>query len=158
MDLAMPGIDGWEAIRRLRAAGHTMPLAVVSANAFDKRLDHDVGLAEEDFLVKPVRLDELLDWLGQRLRLTWIETERAPAPPPRPAADAVLPPPALLRALRDAVSLGHVRGIGRQLDAIEAADAAHAAFAERMRLLARRFQYGAMDDLLTKALDEPDAA
>jgi signal transduction histidine kinase/purine-cytosine permease-like protein/ActR/RegA family two-component response regulator len=162
MDLAMPGIDGWETVRRLRAAGHTMPLAVVSANAFDKKLENDVGLPADDFLVKPVRLDELLDWLGQRLQLRWIEAERAPSPAPLPAADAVLPPPPMLRALQEAVSLGHVRGIGRQIDAIEAADAAHAAFAERLRLLARRFQYGAMNDLLKKALDEaldePDAA
>jgi CheY-like chemotaxis protein len=139
-----------------------MPLAVVSANAFDKKLENDVGLPADDFLVKPVRLDELLDWLGQRLQLRWIEAERAPSPAPLPAADAVLPPPPMLRALQEAVSLGHVRGIGRQIDAIEAADAAHAAFAERLRLLARRFQYGAMNDLLKKALDEaldePDAA
>jgi hypothetical protein len=57
------------------------------------------------------------------------------------------------------VSLGHVRGIGRQIDAIEAADPAHAAFAERLRLLARRFQFDAMNDILSKALDdERDAA
>ena len=162
MDLAMPGIDGWETIRRLRAAGHTMPLAVVSANAFDKKLENAVGLPADDFLVKPVRLDELLDWLGRQLQIGWIEAERAAAPAPLPAADAPLPPPALLRALQEAVSLGHVRGIGRQLDAIEAADAAYAAFAGRLRLLARRFQYGAMNDLLRKALDEaldePDAS
>lgn len=159
MDLAMPGIDGWETIRRLRAAGHTMPLAVVSANAFDKKLENDVGLPEQDFLVKPVRLDDLLDWLGARLHLAWVHAERAPTPPALPADGGTRPPAPLLRALRDAVSLGHVRGIGRQIDAIEAADPAHAAFAERLRLLARRFQFDAMNDILSKALDdERDAA
>ncbi|MCU0969877.1 MAG: ATP-binding protein, partial [Rubrivivax sp.] len=53
VDLAMAGIDGWETIRRLREAGHAMPLAVVSANAFEARTDNPVGLAREDFLVKP---------------------------------------------------------------------------------------------------------
>ncbi len=158
MDLAMPGIDGWETIRRLRAAGHRMPLAVVSANAFDKRLDNDVGLASEDFLVKPVRVSELLDWLGSRLALVWTLAERPPEPAALPGADAPLPPSPLLRALHEAVSLGHVRGIGRQLDAIEAADPSHLPFATRMRLLARQFQFDAMNDVLTKALDERRAA
>ncbi len=160
MDLAMPGIDGWETIRRLRAAGHTMPLAVVSANAFDKRLENDVGLPPEDFLVKPVRMTELLDWLGRHLGLQW--TLAAPVAPvahaQAPGAVAATPPPALLRALHDAVGMGHVRGIGRQIDAIEAADPAHAAFAERMRLLARQFQFEAMNDVLRQALEEPRAA
>ena len=75
MDLAMPGIDGWETIRRLRALGHgSAQLAVVSVNAFDKGLDNDVGLPVEDFILKPVRHSEMLDWLERRLSLTWLES------------------------------------------------------------------------------------
>ncbi|WP_237716066.1 hypothetical protein [Rubrivivax gelatinosus] len=51
-----------------------------------------------------------------------------------------------------------MRGVARQLDAIEAADPAHAGFAARMRLLARQFNYETMNDILNKALDEPRAA
>jgi signal transduction histidine kinase/CheY-like chemotaxis protein/purine-cytosine permease-like protein len=162
MDLAMPGIDGWQTIRRLRAAGHTMPLAVVSANAFDKRLDNDVGLPSDDFLVKPVRLAELLDWLGRRLSLVWTTHERADHAPidpaAGPAAEPMLPPPAQLEALHEAVSLGHVRGIGRVLDTMASADPAHAAFVTRMRTLAGQFRYEVMDDLIRKALNEPRTA
>jgi signal transduction histidine kinase/ActR/RegA family two-component response regulator len=159
MDLAMPGIDGWQTIRRLRAAGLAMPLAVVSANAFDRKLDNDAGVASADFLVKPVRMGELLDWLGERLALQWTFTAERPVSADKPpGAPAATPPAALLRALHDAVSLGHVRGIGRQIDAIEAAHPSHSAFAEGMRLLARQFQFEAMNDLLTKALDERRAA
>jgi CheY-like chemotaxis protein/anti-sigma regulatory factor (Ser/Thr protein kinase) len=61
MDLAMPGIDGWETLRRLQAQGlGAVPAAIVSANAFDKGLDNDVGITPADFLVKPVRVGELL--------------------------------------------------------------------------------------------------
>ncbi len=158
MDLAMPGIDGWQAIHRLRAAGHTMPLAVVSANAFDKRLDNQVGLPSEDFLVKPVRMDELLDWLGQRLALSWTTRQRAPEAPAVPAAGQMLPPAVQLQALHEAVSLGHVRGIGRLLDAMAGADPAHAAFVARMRMLAGQFRYEVMNDLIGKALNEPRSA
>ena len=45
MDLAMAGIDGWETLRRVRKSGHAgIHLAIVSANAFDKGLDNDVGI------------------------------------------------------------------------------------------------------------------
>ena len=100
MDLAMPGIDGWETLRRLRAAGRSaIHLAIVSANAFDKGLDNDVGIAPEDFIVKPVRHTELLGWLARRLDLRW--RYEAPARPASPSATAtqaarpVVAPPAV---------------------------------------------------------------
>jgi CheY-like chemotaxis protein len=155
MDLAMPGIDGWQAIRRLRDAGHAMPLAVVSANAFDKRLDNDVGVPSEDFIVKPVRVAELLDWLGTRLALRWVPAEPRPEAAPAATASApqTLPPAEQLRALGDAVSLGHVRAIGRLLDAMAGASPAHAAFVARMRALAGQFRYEVMNELISKALN-----
>jgi signal transduction histidine kinase/DNA-binding response OmpR family regulator/purine-cytosine permease-like protein len=155
MDLAMPGIDGWQTLRRLRESGREVPAAVVSANAFDRKLDNPVGLPPEDFIVKPVRLPELLDWLGRRLSLEWQTLERASAPAPPAGAEERVPPAPRLRALQQALSLGHVRAVRQQLDAIDAADPAHAAFVARLRVLARQFRFDAMNDLLQKALDEP---
>jgi signal transduction histidine kinase/ActR/RegA family two-component response regulator len=155
MDLAMPGIDGWETIRRLRATplAH-VPLAVVSANAFDQGLDNDVGLPAADFLVKPVRLPTLLDWLGRRLAIEWESGPPAPAVAPPPPDDGTRPSTAHLAALHEQVQLGHVRGILRLLDEAEAAEPAAAGFLARLRGLAREFQLDAMNRLLTQALDE----
>jgi len=156
MDLAMPGIDGWETIRRLRAQGLSRaPLAVVSANAFDRALDHDVDLPPEDFLVKPVRLDDLLAWLERRLQLQWIDAPPPAAPPP-PAPETP-PPAAALQRLNELVGLGYLRGITQELDRLEAAHTDSAAFIARLRGLARGFQLDALADTLKKALDEPAA-
>ena len=86
MDLGMPGIDGWETIRRLRQQGHNEAgIAILSANAYDKGLDNDVGVTPEDFIVKPLKVDELLAWLGRKLDLEWVTPIRRPQlhPPPR---------------------------------------------------------------------------
>ena len=54
MDLRMPGLDGLEATRRLRARGDRTPVVALTANAFaeDRRAALTAGM--DDFLVKPV--------------------------------------------------------------------------------------------------------
>jgi len=156
MDLAMPGIDGWETIRRLRRLGAgAAKFAVVSANAFDKGLDNDVGIPPEDFVTKPVRHSELLDWLERQLGLQWID--EAPAALVHTATSSCdtapwhWPPAAELAALRDAVQLGYYRGIMNQLDAIAAAQPACASFVDDVRELARQFQFEAIARRLENA-------
>ena len=168
MDLAMPGIDGWETIRRLRADGlSSAPVAIVSANAFDRRLDNDVGIRADDYVLKPVRGEELLEWLGRVLELDWssapgpVKLAFAPAPPmasPAPPARddveaiASVPDATSLHALAEQVRVGYPRGIHRWLDHIDATEPACADFTQRLRALAGRFQLDAMATDIARAL------
>lgn len=149
VDLAMPGIDGWETIRRARRIGlSACAVAIVSANAFDKRLENDVGIAPEDFFVKPVRHTELLDWLERRLGLQWTDVAPSPAPAAEPAPARIAPSPARITALEQAVSFGYFRGIMNLLDEIDRVQPECAAWTEAQRALARQFQFEALSQAL----------
>lgn len=157
MDLAMPGMDGWETLRRLRAGGMTdAEIAIISANAFEKGAENDAGIAGEDFIAKPFRVDELLDWLGKRLNLEWIRADipRQAAPPPGLPTQPIVPPgPEQVINLREMIDLGYMRGLLDKLDEIEQLDPVHAEFVRVMRMLARRFQFEAMKEILRKSTD-----
>jgi signal transduction histidine kinase/FixJ family two-component response regulator len=154
MDLAMPGIDGWETIRRLRALGASSAalqpaqpqIAIVSANAFDKGLENDVGIRNEDFILKPVRHSELLDWLERQLSLTWLTQAPAPAAAAvaAPLTALVWPAATELKALSELINLGFFRGIMNQLDKIEKAQPECHVFVAAMQALARQFEFDAM--------------
>lgn len=60
LDIMMPGVDGLEVCRRIRAAGETMPVMMLTAR--DAVSDRVKGLdtGADDYLVKPFALEELL--------------------------------------------------------------------------------------------------
>ncbi|WP_284615517.1 ATP-binding protein [Aquabacterium humicola] len=160
LDLAMPGIDGWTTLRRLRDEGLSdAPAAIVSANAYDKGLENDLGITPADFLVKPVRMDELLGWLERRLQLQWVQAPAdVPAAVPTAQASTVRPPAAALRALDELVRLGYVRGILKKLDALAADHPECAPWLERLRTLARGFELETITAQLALALKEASDA
>ncbi|MBK1681290.1 ATP-binding protein [Rhodocyclus tenuis] len=157
MDLGMPGIDGWETIRRIRQQQLTdAHIAILSANAFDKGLENDVGIAPEDFIVKPLRVNALLDWIGRKLELQWVSAERAApavavAPLPAAVPTPMIPPAdEHLAALAELIDLGYLRGILDKLGEIERLGAQHAGFVGVLREMAREFRFDAMKDFLRK--------
>jgi two-component system response regulator MprA len=70
LDVMMPGVDGLEVCRRMRAAGDRTPVLMLTArDAIDDRvLGLDVGA--DDYLVKPFALRELQARLRALLRRT----------------------------------------------------------------------------------------
>jgi two-component system, OmpR family, response regulator len=60
LDVGLPGIDGFEVLRRLRAESKVMPILMLTArDAVEDRV-HGLQLGADDYLVKPFALTELL--------------------------------------------------------------------------------------------------
>lgn len=68
LDLMMPDVDGMEVCRRIRAAGETFPILMLTAR--DSISDRVKGLDQgaDDYLVKPFALEELLARLRALVR------------------------------------------------------------------------------------------
>jgi len=70
MDLAMPGVDGWEAARRLKADPATADIPIVALTAFALRGDEDRAREAgcDAYLAKPCRPQAIRDVVGRLLQ------------------------------------------------------------------------------------------
>jgi two-component system, NtrC family, response regulator AtoC len=59
-DLAMPGMDGLELVRRLRETDRSLPIIVITAHGSVERAVECIRAGATDFLQKPVNVDALL--------------------------------------------------------------------------------------------------
>ncbi len=68
LDVRLPGIDGFEVLRRLRASGSKAPVLVLTAR--DDEVDKVIGLelGADDYLTKPFGLRELMSRIKALLR------------------------------------------------------------------------------------------
>lgn len=69
MDMGLPGIDGWEATRRLKADQVTAAIPVIALTAHAMEGDREKALAAgcDEFETKPVQLDQLLTKMSSLL-------------------------------------------------------------------------------------------
>ncbi len=67
LDVLMPGLDGWEVCRRLRAAGGVPVLMLTARDDVSDRVK-GLDLGADDYLVKPFALEELLARVRALLR------------------------------------------------------------------------------------------
>jgi DNA-binding response OmpR family regulator len=68
LDVRLPGMDGFEVLRRLRATGSKAPILVLTAR--DDEMDKVIGLelGADDYLAKPFGLRELMSRIKALLR------------------------------------------------------------------------------------------
>lgn len=71
LDLMMPGIDGFEVIRRLRAADDTKELPIIILSALNSEQDISKGfqLGANDFINKPIIMEKLINSVTTQINL-----------------------------------------------------------------------------------------
>jgi signal transduction histidine kinase len=147
LDLVMPGMDGVQVAKELRQASWCRDIKIIGASATvsgSPRKDLFCSVCE-DFVSKPIRVDLLLEKIGEQLDLVW---ERAPQETGPPAGESgnepLLPPPrAELEELHQMALMGDMRSI-LAWGAGPGIDEAGRPFAEKVCELAGAFKTKAL--------------
>lgn len=157
LDITMDDMDGWETARRIRSAGYTMPIILVSANVFENQQPLLRAAGCQAFVGKPVIEAELMQTLQRHLGLEWLAAD----PPritdarvePKASSPVHLPGDFHARALRE-LRIGHVNGLARILEDVRKAHPELAEDCERLSRMLGRFDLEGLGQALAEVEHE----
>jgi len=145
-DLLMPVMDGFELIKQLRRIPLDIPIIASSASVFKSDQKLSIATGADNFLAKPVQVDELLSILQYHLKLEWIYAEESLTDKSNPLQvgdlditnEEIIPPSAeVLKPLLELARRGNLRELAKQADLLEAE---FPDFADQIRHLAKNYQ------------------
>jgi len=151
MDVQMPGMDGLEAIRLIKATerGRVAKVIAVSASALDFNRRDAIAAGADGFIAKPVRKNELFETLQRELSLECDHEDHKESP--REGEDAVTLSTETVERLRAAAMQASYFEIGEILGALEAE---HPRTVARLRSYLENYAY--LD--IVEALDVQETA
>lgn len=155
MDLVMPDLDGFEAIRLIRNKMTNIKPAIiaVSADVTEETKKKASECGADDFVPKPIDFDELLGKIGVYLNLKWrCETDGNEPPENDLCAPekAIKPPPmSEIEKLGKMAGIGDLDGIGKWL---ETCSPEYSEFCGALRALTQSFQTRRIKEFINRHL------
>ncbi|MBI3924018.1 MAG: PAS domain S-box protein [Armatimonadetes bacterium] len=144
MDVAMPRMDGYEASRRIKAAGVDTVVIAVTASAFEEDRVSVLEAGADDFIRKPFREEELLDSIARHLGVQYLYNEEVPAEllPSGERLGVEGVPEELVREMQAATTEGDLDRLLALIDRVPSQDVAAS-----LRDLAEQFEYEKLSEL-----------
>ncbi len=134
LDISMPGMNGLELAQTLRDRDISAPIIMLSADAKEYQSKGNAAPAYNDYLVKPVTNQNLLDKLAHHLALNWTYQMQDPADsapaqsdlnrlnnPQRPNP-MVIPDHPAVRELKAFAEIGYTKGVRATLKQLRESD------------------------------------
>lgn len=147
IDVSMPVMDGFEMLRKLRSSEKLKHIKVIVSSASVTQLDRlrSMEAGGDDFLAKPVALNELLSLIEKHLAITWIYNEVKSNTCTYTSAsinpeELVAPQESELQRLLEYAQDGLLKRIIETTEQIQQLDSRYQPFAQHLLLLAEQFQ------------------
>ncbi len=147
-DISMPEMDGLEMMKILRNSQELkdIPIIVASASVFEKDIKQSFAAGANEFLPKPIQIDDCLNILQNYLQLEWIynrneQKEDKHLNPESLNQEIILPSSVEMNQLFDLAMRGNINGIENLLNNLESSDQRFHPFVAEVRQLADNFQF-----------------
>ena len=167
-DIVMPVMDGYQFLQQIRQSEvlKMLPVIVSSASVSNMDKQQSLNTGGNDFLTKPVQVEELFHMLHQYLQLTWIYQSTAAnnglgqlsTPEPEssllPSPPLVLPPAEDLAQLLELAQHGRLKKLTEVAKALEQQNPQYAPLVQHLLVLSKEFQVAKLEAFIQQLLDE----
>ncbi len=149
MDLVMPVMTGFEAVTTIRQHRdpflRNIPIIAVSASVMGLDQEASSRAGCNDFLTKPIVVDDLLNLLQKHLQLDWIFEDPLPTIDETPvqidhAVDLVFPPQEELEILMELARFGNMDKLQERAQHLETLSPEYRPFAQKIYELAEALE------------------
>lgn len=146
LDVSMPGLNGWQLAKQLREAGYHSPIIMVSADASEGKdlpahNNTDITPLHNAYVIKPVRINSLLDHIGRLLNLVWCYEKQEPIAKTQFIGALELPAEQHLDDIAQLASIGHKKGLQDKIQQLKQSGTAHPVFIAELTKLTTNFQF-----------------
>ena len=123
LDMSMPGISGLALAHSIRDIGYTCPIIMISADAQERHRQPQDGNPHDDYMVKPINNQALVNKIGHYLRMRWVYLDDAleadGESSPRIKTMHTKPFEALKKELAGCADLGFSKGVKLAIASLE---------------------------------------
>jgi len=137
-DLVMPKLDGFELTRHIRQEDNEVVIIASSASVLENDQDRSIVCGCNDFVPKPVEMEQLLGRIQKLLDLEWIY-ETQPETSKANLSELIYPPTEELTDLRQSAKLGDIGGVEDEAERLRNLDEKYGVFCDRVLALAHEF-------------------
>ena len=147
LDIRMPGMDGRETLKRMRAQGVAAKTVALTASVLGYRREYFIDLGFDAFVGKPYRSVEIAGCLESLLEVALVEAAPDAEVPPVVEGPMALPAD-LAQPLRQAIAVQNITRASTLLDQLAALGEDESRLADRLREPLRRYDMDALLDLI----------
>ena len=157
LDVTMPGENGLLLAKRLRDQGYSMPIVMISADAQERYHKIMEDFAHDDYMVKPINTQVLLEKIAKLLDIRWQYKDDKPDKPSklvRENTDAEIDQVIdvnhpMIRELKAYADLGYYRGVNECLEKISLQNILTDQQFSQLQKLAAQFRYEMLSQILS---------